>query len=502
MKTDSVNLNHTRIPSARFKFSVARLSNRVGRSWKNDSELFWKKSSTPALNLAITKSMKPLYSLTVAVAFFLCVTASATEFKCGVAKIDITPEEPIRLSGYAVRKTETGEIAQRLFVKALAISTPEAPPALLLTIDTCGISKEIRDDVAARLAKRKQIPSERLVICSSHTHSAPYLDGVIGNMFAAPLPPDQELRVKAYTALVIDKLERVALLALNNLQDAELAWGKGNATFAKNRRTEGGPVDHDVPVLAVRDKEGKILSVVANYACHCTTLGGHFNQVHGDWAGFAQEFIEKENPGAIALVTIGCGADSNPHPRGEMEHARTYGEAIARESARLLGSSLKPLREPLHCELKQIELPFDPLPTREQWEERAKQPGIVGYHATRNLARLDRGETLPTSLPYPITTWNFGDDLLLVFLPGEVVVDYALRLKNEFDPERIWVNGYSNYVPCYIPSERILKEGGYEAESSLWYYDRPARLSPQTEERIIQTVHEMVPKHFKAVTQN
>src|SRR5204862_6523552 len=110
-----------------------------------------------------------------------------------------------------------------------------------------------------------------------------------------------------------------------------------------------------------------------------------------------------------------------------------------------------------------------------------------GYHAKKNLARLDHGETLPKTLSYYVQTWNFGDDLAMVFLSGEVVVAYALRLKQEFDPSRLWVTAYANYVPCYIPSRRILNEGGYEAESSLWYYDRPARLASEVEELIVST---------------
>src|SRR4029450_11779061 len=81
-----------------------------------------------------------------------------------------------------------------------------------------------------------------------------------------------------------------------------------------------------------------------------------------------------------------------------------------------------------------------------------------------------------------------------VFLGGEVVVDYSLRLKRELDAERLWINAYANDVPCYIPSQRILREGGYEAESSLWYYDRPQRLAPETEELIVRTVKELLPE--------
>ncbi|PYK58381.1 MAG: hypothetical protein DME21_15780, partial [Verrucomicrobia bacterium] len=67
-------------------------------------------------------------------------------------------------------------------------------------------------------------------------------------------------------------------------------------------------------------------------------------------------------------------------------------------------------------------------------------------------------------------------------------------MKREFDPDRLWVTAYANDVPCYIPSRRILQEGGYEAETSLWYYDRPARLAPAVEDIIVAAVHELMPK--------
>ena len=136
------------------------------------------------------------------------------------------------------------------------------------------------------------------------------------------------------------------------------------------------------------------------------------------------------------------------------------------------------------------------MPTREQWEKTAQQKNYAGYHARVNLAKLDRGEKLPTTLPYLVQAWNFGDDLAMVFLPGEVVVDYSKRLKQEFDSTRLWINAYANDVPCYIPSERILKEGGYEGGGAMIYYDKPARLAPGIEKLIVNAVHEVVPKSF------
>src|SRR4029078_11552942 len=133
-------------------------------------------------------------------------------------------------------------------------------------------------------------------------------------------------------------------------------------------------------------------------------------------------------------------------------------------------------------------------PTREEWEQKAQQTNYIGYHARVNLAKLDRGAQSATKLLYVVQAGAFGDDLAMVFLPGEVVVDYSLRLKKEFDSARLWVTAYANDVPCYIPSERILKEGGYEGGGAMIYYDKPTRLARGVENLIVNSVHDIVPK--------
>jgi putative membrane-bound dehydrogenase-like protein len=430
----------------------------------------------------------------------LHAAAAGRTLQIGVARIDITPAYPIRLTGYAVRKAESEGIEQRLWAKALAIGSNREGPAVLITVDNCGVGANVVEDVAARLQRRAKVARERFALASSHTHSAPCTVGFAPNIFARKIPDDQLATITRYTKELTDKLEQVALAALADRKPATLRWGEGRVGFAANRRTAGGPVDHALPVLAAYDRRGRLRAVVANYACHCTTLGGEFNKHCGDWAGYAQEAIEREHPGATALLTIGCGADANPSPRGGPDFglalAKQHGEELAAEVSELLDGHLLPLRHKPVCRAKRIELPYDRHFTRDELQERAKQPGIVGYHAQQYLERLDRGETPAPALPYFVQTWTFGDQLAMVFLGGEVVVDYALRLKREFDGARLWITAYANDVPCYIPSRRILQEGGYEAEWSLWYYGRPTKLAPATEDLIVQTVHELLPREF------
>jgi putative membrane-bound dehydrogenase-like protein len=413
----------------------------------------------------------------------------------GVARVDITPTYPIRLSGYAVRKTEATNAVQKLWVKALAIGSDREGPAILITVDNTGVPKHVRDEVVTRLAKKKIDPS-RIAICSTHSHTAPYLDGYLPTLFGEPLPSEHQAHVQRYTRELTDAIEKVALQALKDRRPGRLSRAQGKAGFAANRRTKGGPVDHDLPMLAVTDTKGKLRAILANYACHCTTLGGEFNQLCGDWAGYAQEFLERDHPGATVLVAIGCGADANPQPRPGLDLAKHHGLEIATNINRLLQRKLTPVHGPLECRAKEIHLPLDTPPTRAEFEARAKETNYVGYHARWTLAKLDRGEPLPTHIPYLVQAWSFGDDLGMVFLPGEVVVDYSLRLKKEFDSQRLWVNAYANDVPCYVPSERILTEGGYEGGGAMTYYGWPARIVPGVEKLIVDAVHELLPKSF------
>jgi len=380
----------------------------------------------------------------------------------------------------------------------------------MVSVEVCVLPGWVTEQVAKQVNKKAGLPRDHLVICCTHTHTGPCLKGALPTMFGEPLPAGHQAHIDRYTDRLVSLLERVALEALANRRPASLTWGQGKAAFAMNRRqpgpagairlsvNPGGPVDHALPVLRVATGDGKLLAIVANYACHCTTLGGDFNKLCGDWAGYAQQYIEADQPGATCLITIGCGGDANPEPRTGLDLAKRHGREVADEVRRLLQTDLVPLAGPPSCRLERIKLPFDRIPGRREWEERAKQSDYAGYQAKRIVEQLNGGQALPTELPYSVQTWSFGHQLAMVFLPGEVVVDYALRFKREFDADRMWITAYANDVPCYIPSRRVLAEGGYEPVSSMIFYDRPSRLAPEVEDLIAAAVHRLVPPEFNS----
>jgi hypothetical protein len=431
----------------------------------------------------------------------------------GVARIDITPELPIRLTGYQSRATEAARIGAPLHARALALGADADGPVVLVTAELIGIGEETARIVAEALERRFGLPRARLALCATHTHNGPALADVLPYMFARDLPAEETARIAAYTARLQERLIEVAAAALADRRPARVAWTQGSVGFATQRRqvvdgkwkgfgiVPGGPVDHALPVLRVSAPDGTMRALFLNYACHCTTLGGGDNFVHPDWAGDAATRLEAAHAGAAALVAIGCGADANPGlPRG-LEGVPVHGAAVAAEVARLLAGAWRSLGPVTTAAYHVIPLPLDPLPDRAALEAR-RGPGSrapAQYAAGRFLADLAAGRPPPDAVSLPVQSWAFGRELAMVFLGGEVVSEYALRLRRELDGPRLWVNAYANAVTCYVPSRRMYPEGGYEVEGSMDYYGWPTRLQADTEDRLIAAVRGLVPPEFHAV---
>src|ERR1041385_6084689 len=108
---------------------------------------------------------------TFAAGLFLSISmAWAQEMRpVGVARVDITPEFPIRLCGYAARKTPSEGVEQKLWAKAMAIGADEEL-AIIVTVDNTAVGANVTEEVARRMAEKFKLPRERFVLCSSHSH--------------------------------------------------------------------------------------------------------------------------------------------------------------------------------------------------------------------------------------------------------------------------------------------------------------------------------------------
>lgn len=454
--------------------------------------------------------------LVVATSWFVTLLLASSawadaSWRVGVARENITPQQAMWMSGYGARDRPADGKLTELWGKAIAIEDAGGNRVVLVTLDLVGIDRPTAEAIRSGVEERYRLPREALALSTSHTHSGPVVGQNLGAMYF--LDQTGWGLVDRYTQQLIEKVTAMVGRAIDELRPAKVAWTVGRAHFAVNRRNnpEGevpalrtadklvGPVDHDVPILVVKesnasvdeDRAERLLAIVCGYACHATVLSGY--QWSGDWPGYAQIAIEERFPGVTAMVWAGCGADQNPLPRRDVELAQQYGREIDRAVARAFEQPLIEIQGSLETQFAEIRLPFDGLPTREQLEQTKDSTNrYEASRATLLLETLKREGALQPDYPYPIQLWRLGDGPKWIFLGGEVVVDYALRLKLELGAARTWVAGYCNDVMAYIPSRRVRLEGGYEGGGAMLYYGLPAPWHESVEDRIMAEVGRQV----------
>jgi neutral ceramidase len=424
----------------------------------------------------------------------------SAQWQAGLAAIKITPEQPLLMAGYAGRTKPFEKVAGDIYVKAMVLEDSDGHRGVLITCDLLGFPAEVTEPICDRLQKKTTLKREQILLNSSHTHSAPQL----GVRSSSKGITGDDSRTMEYTRQLQDKVVEVVEKALEHLEPARLSWGVGVIDFAMNRRefTPSGVIlgvnprglaDRGVPVLRVDGADGQLRAILFGTAVHGTTLGPDNMQLCGDFAGFAQAALQEQYPTAQAMYMLGCAGDDNPYPRGTMELTRQHGQALAKEVVRVLGTKLRPVSGPLQIAFDRSDLPLQGPYSREQLQKMtAKKNSPQSFAATQMLAMLDRGEKLPTHYTCPLTVWQFGKDLTLVGLPGEVVVDYVTLLEKALGPNQLWLAAYCNDVFGYLPSARVLSEGGYETRGL--YSGSAGLFDAKAEEVVVQKVSELARK--------
>jgi hypothetical protein len=425
--------------------------------------------------------------------------AAEPEWKVGLAQVKITPERPVLMSGYASRTKPFEKVNTDLYAKALVLEDRDGHRGVIVTSDLLGFPADVAEPICERIEKKTGLKRDQILLNSAHTHAGPQLS------LKEPPKDDanagEKLRNVEYTRQLQDKVVELVEKAVEHLQPARLSWGGGVIDFVMNRReftNDGiilgvnprGLADRSVPVLRVDSADGKLLAVLFGAAVHNTTLGPDNLQISGDYAGFAQIYVQEKLPHTQAMFMLGCSGDANPYPRGTMELAKKHGTALGEEVCRVLETKLRPVTGPLKIAFARTDLPLQPPLSREELQKLvADKKNSKSLGAPMMLAALDRGEKLPTHYTCPLTVWQFGGDLTLVGLSGEVVVDYVSLLEKALGPNQLWIAAYCNDVFGYLPSARVLGEGGYETRGL--YSGGAGFFDPKAEEVLVTKVREL-----------
>ncbi|WP_395737275.1 hypothetical protein [Prosthecobacter sp.] len=431
-------------------------------------------------------------------------TLVSAAWQAGVAKADITPTEPVPLAGYGGKTRMSQRVEHPIWLKALALKDDSGATSILVTADLVGLSDKMITVIAKAALGKHGIPRERLILNTSHNHSCPVTEDVLWLYYE--FTPEEAAVKDRYTASVYAKYQEVIGAAIANLAPADLAFEQGLAGVAVNRRRSRGPesralggqVDQDVPVITV--KSGSDLkAIVFGYSCHTTALGGL--SINGDYAGFAQLELEKSFPGSIAMFVQNCGGDANPLPRirGKDKDAEAtdlacmYGNILAEGVRQVVAGKMTPLNGPIHAAMGETKLLLQPGIPLEELKQRL--PNLTGMPKREFEHFIRQYETLgspPDGVKYPIQVWRFGSGFQFIALTGETVVDYSLKFKAAYGWNSTWVCGYNNDLTSYIPSLRVLKEGGYEGITGMFEYGHRAPYTETVEERITAKVEELM----------
>ena len=438
----------------------------------------------------------------------VCLASGKNHWLVGVGRTRITPEEPLMMAGYASRTAPATQKNNDLWAKTLFLEDSEGNRGVLISLDLVGIGRTLSQRICQRIQDAFGLTRSQIGIFTSHTHSGPVVGQNLAPMHFMLADPDQQKKIVAYADRLVHEIESAVAMAIRERRPSRLQWGSGKSTFAVNRRenkpyeavderrasgTLAGPVDHDVPVLTARDLDGKLFAILFGYACHATTLAS--TKWDGDYPGYAQAELERSYPECTAMFWAGCGADQNPLPRRKLELAQKYGVALAQAVKDVLASPMAVVDPELNSMYVETPLELQGIPNREQLAQTVKSTNRYEASRAKMLqAQMLKSGEIPSTYPYPIAVWKLGSDIEFVHLGGEVVVDYALRLKSELNGAQTWVAGYANDVMAYIPSRRVLAEGGYEGGGSNVYYGLPGLWHPESEAKIINIVVERCSK--------
>lgn len=443
-------------------------------------------------------------------------TSAAESWWAGFGKVEITPTEPVRLSGYSNRDKPHTDVADPLFARAMVLTdaaedtqelhgnTTGKRSVVLVSIDSIAVVGTMTRQLEETLNAEYGMTRSDFVICSTHSHAAPHAASGLNNLYRTPLTTEEQAAVDRHADRVRDGILKSIAYAMKSRRPARLEIASSTADFAVNRRVlknglwtgfgrqDDGPVDRRVQIMRAVTKDGKLLGAAFMYACHCTTLGPDFNKVSADWAGLAASDLEKKHADAVFLPVIGCGADANPEPRKGYEDALHHAaEMVNSIQVALTGTWANLPQFPIaHFGYAGL---APERPNRAELEAATSDKDITRRRwAETMLTTLKKMGRLPETYPDPIHTWSFGKELLWVFMGGEVVVDYQLRLEKNLPADKVWVAAYSDDVFAYVASERMRAEGGYEVDFSMLFYNQPGRWQSGTEDLIERRIQEIL----------
>lgn len=377
--------------------------------------------------------------------------------RAGAARVDITPQKPVRMSGYAGRKGLSQGVHDPLSARIVAFSCG-GKRLVLVSADLIGFNGGTADHFRKTLLKEFALEPSELFLSGIHTHAGPSL--TMDEQKGQPTNVEYTKKLRGKLAEAIGK-------AMGDMETVSFATAAGHSPVGSNRRKlvfDGsgnssirlgrnpyGVTDKEVLVMKVTKNDGEIVAAIFDYAVHATCLDGKNNLISGDVLGLAEQFVEKIlGPDAIAPAFAGASGDINPWSRARSGFVTQSGwipEPV------LLGTMLG--EEVVHVvrEIKSGAASGDIRSAFAILELPGKRKGKL------NIAE----DCPPTRLA--ITVARVGDTCF-VGLGGEILTEIGMSIKAGSPYEHTFIITHCNGAAGYLAPEHLYVEGGYEITSS------------------------------------
>lgn len=420
--------------------------------------------------------------------------------KAGFAKVSITPPLGTRMLGWVDRDQSSGckGVHDPIFVRALYVEEG-TEKALVLSYDTCFIGRSESDQLKGAIGRDLEMTPRQILISATHSHAGPALGAWAG------APPSVE-----YVADVVDATRRAAQQARSSSRQAVVSGGMGKSKLPVSRRkfVEGqmqnapnraGVVCDALPVCELRDAQThKPICLLFSCSTHPVIFRGW--DISAEYCGNACDKLDAHLGAECSLFLQGCAGDSRPATvdLGEQWNwSATYaevesaGKMLAGETIKVLQAGLKPSPSRLRSALIETHWPLLPPPTRAELEKARDNTGTTmgdelrRWWGNKQLSLLQSRGTLADDCPVIVQAIQLADDVRLVAIEGEPVADHGLHILKSFGGVTFPL-GYANGEAAYLPSSRMLPEGGYEV-TSYYEYGHPSQLAAGMEQVLEKT---------------
>lgn len=420
-------------------------------------------------------------------------------------QVDITPSEPVVLSGYANRIGLSAGIHRSLSSRCVALKAG-GEIACLITNDLVDIMPEMTQEIIHTIAQETGIPATHIFVHAIHTHSAPVMEYGSSESNDRYIPWAVSQIVQNGVRTVIDT---------GSFQTCSVQYGSGRCDISANRRlidpltgiaakaaNTQGPNDQEVNILQMANSAGMPVATLFNYACHPVVLGYESVSVSTDYPGAARETIEQAL-GGMAIFLNGAAGNINPCLTDQI------GPAIADQEGRKLGLAVldSTMDEwdgllDIRVEKRTIQLPYrDQNMTAERFDREVERrlDEQTEFHNWQQdlrkwgdmmIRRLKSG-TVPDSCSIEISAMRLGPAAFLLS-QGEVFNEFQIRAKRDCPGKKVFFVAYTNGSRGYIPTAEAFSHKGYEVDQAYVYLEEPSPLTPEADHIYMNAVNEVL----------